>query len=82
MIEVLELVALVSLVAQAKDVDLCSSAVCGEEGTACACARIAVNVTSVEFVTSQSNVLSARERPSFLRRRARFSAALANRRTA
>ena len=40
-IEALELVALVSLVAQAKDVDLCSSAVCGEEGTACACARIA-----------------------------------------
>ena len=32
--------ALVSLVVQAKDVDLRSSVACGEERTACICARI------------------------------------------
>ena len=65
-IEVLASVALVSLVAQAWDVklyDLCSSTKCRKQRTVCACARIAVNVTSIEFVTSQSNVLSDRERP-------------------
>ena len=44
--------ALVSLVVQAKDVDLRSSVACGEERTACICARIDVTVTSVCDVTA------------------------------